>query len=103
MNDDSLKRLWQLKREATPPPASEDTPTSPTSPTSPAFVTRVAAAWAAERANPLALWERVTAGALALSLIICGLSAWLRPQPAEHDVMLTLFTARHAPNDDFPF
>ena len=97
MNDDSLKRLWQLKREATPPPASEDTTTSP------AFVTRVAAAWAAERANPLALWERVTAGALALSLIICGLSAWLRPQPAEHDVMLTLFTARHAPNDDFPF
>ena len=97
MNDDPLKRLWQLKREVTLPSAPEKTPASP------AFVTRVAAAWASERANPLALWERVTAGALTLSLIVCAVSAWLRPQPIERDVMLTLFTARHTPNDDFPF
>lgn len=98
MNDDPLKRLWQLKREAASPPAADETPTSP------AVVTRVAAAWAAEHSiNPLALWERVTAGALALSLIVCAISAWHRPQPEEHDVMLTLFTARHASNGDFPF
>ncbi len=98
----SLQKLWALKREAgtSAEPDADDFP--------PALATRIAARWAADGETPgtSMLWERMMTVGLALALVICGTTAWLRPDPApdqSQDVMVSLFTARPAPDDDFPF
>lgn len=97
----SLQQLWKLKRESTSKaPEAGDFP--------PALATRIAARWANEGPphGHSILWERLMAGGLAVALIICGTTARLRPAPSpagSQDLMLSLFTARPAPGDDFPF
>lgn len=103
-NEDSIQRLWQLKRRfecvaATAP--EEEAAANP-----PGMATRIAARWAAGALSPPTpvLWERVTAATLVVSLLICGSASWLRPKPpSAKDLMLSLFTARPAPDDGFPF
>ncbi|MBL9129769.1 MAG: hypothetical protein JNG86_01125 [Verrucomicrobiaceae bacterium] len=98
MKPDPLQRLWELKRSlpAVKPADDSDLP--------PGLATRIAARWAERSASTGLLWERVTASALVASLIICGLTVWLRTEPAPRDdLMIALFSARPAPADDFPF
>ena len=92
----SLDQLWSLKREVSAASESDGSDFPPD------IVTRIAARWASRPSASL-IWERTAAGALVLALIICGLTIWLRPEPATSDVMLSLFTARPAPDDGFPF
>ncbi len=92
----SLEKLWSLKREASAAPEPDDGDFPP------ALVTRIAARWAARPSASL-IWERTASGALVLALIICGITVWLRPEPPSSDAMLSLFTARPAPDDGFPF
>lgn len=104
---DPIQRLWHLKRRHkndTPATSSADNATTPTLP--PGLATRIAARWAAgaDRPSATVLWERVTAGTLVASLLLCGGAAWMRPKPPPaKDLMLSLFTARPAPDDGFPF
>lgn len=92
----SLDQLWALKREASAAPVSDDSDFPP------ALITRIAARWAV-RPSAWLIWERTASAALVLSLIICGITIWLRPEPPTSDAMLSLFTARPAPDDGFPF
>ncbi len=92
----SLEQLWSLKREAIAVPESDDSVFPP------ALITRIAARWAARPSTAL-IWERTASGALVLALIICGMTIWLRPEAPPADAMLSLFTARPAPDDGFPF
>ena len=92
----SLEQLWSLKREATAALESDGSDFPP------ALITRIAARWAT-RPSAWLIWERTASGALVLALIICGITIWLRPEPPPSDAMLSLFTARPAPDDGFPF
>jgi hypothetical protein len=92
----ALDQLWSLKREASAASQPDDSDFPP------ALVTRIAARWAARPSTSL-IWERTASGALVLALIICGVTIWLRPEPPPSDAILSLFTARPAPDDGFPF
>lgn len=92
----SLDQLWALKRQAPSVHEPDDSDFSAS------LTTRIAARWAA-RPSAWLIWERTASAALVLSLIICGITIWLRPEPPPSDVMLSLFTARPAPDDGFPF
>ena len=103
MKHDPIQRLWQLKRLSGSDSLTQ-TPDEETLTLQPGLATRIAARWAQEKTEVGVLWERVAAGSLAIALIVCTSAALLRPksEPAQ-DVMLTLFTARQAPDDGFPF
>lgn len=98
MKPDPLQRLWELKRTMPQPASVEDTDLPP------GLATRIVARWAELSTSTGLLWERVTATALAMALVICGLSAWLRNDPPpQDDMMVFLFSARPVPGDEFPF
>ncbi len=98
----TLQRLWSIARE------KRGDATAHHAMLPPGFATRFASRWAAgadQTAAPV-LWERVTASVLVTALLICGATVLLRPLPPpvpEPDMLISLFKARPAPDDDFPF
>lgn len=99
MKHDPLQRLWDLKRSLPLSTSGEDNDLPP------GLATRIASRWAERGLSTGLLWERVTATALLASLVICGLTVWLRTEtpPQHEDLMVSLFAARPAPGDEFPF
>lgn len=102
MKNDSnktLSQLWKLARGRRPSQAGDEAAPLPLG-----TATRIAAAWAKKPSYSEALrrWERVTAAAFVVALLLCGTAALLRPRPAteEEDILLALFHAPVSPQQE---